>query len=77
MYQSVNVPVDNYQIHILVRAALIKECQPDGLHSINPKYPPMLSKKLGEIRIIGRVIGMMEDGDFASEAEIRDFQAQK
>ena len=55
----------------------IKECQPDGLHSINPKYPPMLSKKLGEIRIIGRVIGMMEDGDFASEAEIRDFQAQK
>ena len=55
----------------------IKECQPDGLHSINPKYPPMLSKKLGEIRIIGRVIGMMEDGDFASKAEIRDFQAQK
>ena len=55
----------------------IKECQPDGLHSINPKYPPMLSKKLGEIRIIGRVIGMMEDGDFASETEIRDFQAQK
>ena len=55
----------------------IKECQPDGLHSINPKYPPMLSKKFGEIRIIGRVIGMMEDGDFASEAEIRDFQAQK
>lgn len=30
----------------------IKECQPDGLHSINPKYPPMLSKKFGEIRII-------------------------
>ena len=55
----------------------IKECQPDGLHSINPKYPPMLSKKFGEIRIIGRVMGMMEDGDFASEAEIRDFQAQK
>lgn len=55
----------------------IKECQPDGLHSINPKYPPMLSKKFGKIRIIGRVMGMMEDGDFACEAEIRDFQAQK
>ena len=55
----------------------IKECQLDGLHSINPNYPPMLSKKFGEIRIIGRVTGIMEESDFASEAEIKDFQAKK
>ncbi|MBQ9210192.1 MAG: helix-turn-helix domain-containing protein [Clostridia bacterium] len=55
----------------------IKEYQPDGLHSINPAYPPLLSKKFGEIRAIGRVIGMMEDDDFASETEIKYFQSQK
>ena len=55
----------------------IKQCQPDGLHSINPDYPPMLSQKYGEIRLIGQVAGIMQDADFATEAEIRNFQAQK
>ena len=55
----------------------IKECQSDGLYSFNPSYPPMLSKSFGEIRVIGRVIGIMEDGDFASNTEVREFQAQK
>ena len=55
----------------------IKEFQQDGLHSLNPAYQPMLSQRYGEIRCIGRVLGIMDERDFASEEEIADFRAQK
>ena len=55
----------------------LKICQEDGLHSMNPAYQPMLSKRYGEIRCIGRVLGIMDEHDFASEEEIAEFRAQK
>ena len=55
----------------------IKVCQEDGLHSLNPAYQPMLSQRYGEIRCIGRVLGIMDEHDFASEEEIAEFRAQK
>ena len=55
----------------------IKEFQEDGLHSLNPAYQPMLAERYGEIRCIGRVLGIMDEHDFASEEEIAEFRAQK
>ena len=55
----------------------IKELQEDGLHSLNPAYHPMLAERYGEIRCIGRVLGIMDEHDFASEEEIAEFRAQK
>ncbi len=55
----------------------IKEFQEDGLHSLNPAYQPMLAERYGEIRCIGRVLGIMDEQDFASEEEVAEFKAQK
>ncbi|MBR6953988.1 MAG: LexA family transcriptional regulator [Clostridia bacterium] len=55
----------------------IKVVQEDGLHSLNPAYQPMLAERYGEIRCIGRVLGIMDEQDFASEEEVAEFKAQK
>lgn len=74
--KSAQVDTGDVGIFSVDGTLFIKECQPDGLYSYNPLYPPMLSKKYGEIHLIGRVTGIMEDSDFASEAEISIYQAQ-
>ena len=46
-------------------------------YSLNPAYEPMLFQRYSEIRCIGRVLGIMDEQDFASEEEITEFKAQK
>ena len=52
----------------------IKQYQKDGLHSLNSAYPPMLSSHYSDIRVIGRVIGIADQEDFATDAEICAFE---
>ena len=53
----------------------IKELGEEGLVSLNPDYKTMKAPEYGEIRTIGRVIGIMDQHDFASGAEIREYEA--
>lgn len=52
----------------------IKEYRPDGLYSRNPAYPPRLFADYAEVRLIGRVLGVLSDEDRASAEEIRLFK---
>lgn len=52
----------------------IKEYRKEGLHSINPAYGTMRKEDYGFIRAIGRVIGILDTDDFASESEIAAFK---
>lgn len=54
----------------------IKEYRPEGLHSLNPAYMTMEPCQYHEIKTIGRVIGIMDDMDFASEQELDEFKSQ-
>ena len=58
-------------------ALYIKQYQSDGLHSLNKRFKIMRRKSYDEIKTIGRVIGILPDSDFATSAEIQDFQAQE
>ncbi len=55
----------------------IKEYRKEGLHSINPAYETMRREEYGMIRAIGRVIGIMDSDDFASEIEIASFKKRR
>lgn len=57
-------------------ALYIKEYQPDGLHSLNSRFKVMYRDAYDEIKTIGRVIGILPDSDFATDAEIQAFQAR-
>lgn len=52
----------------------IKEYHKDGLHSINPVYNVMRKEHYGFIKSIGRVIGILDLDDFATENEIACFK---
>lgn len=52
----------------------IKEYRKDGLHSINPAYDVMRKDHYGFIKSIGRVIGILDLDDFATESEIACFK---
>ena len=52
----------------------IKEYRKDGLHSINPAYEVMRKEHYGFIKSIGRVIGILDLDDFATESEIACFK---
>ena len=58
-------------------ALYIKQYQSDGLHSLNKHFKIMRRKSYDEVKTIGRVIGILPDSDFATSAEIQDFQAQE
>ena len=45
--------------------------------SLNKHFKIMRRKSYDEIKTIGRVIGILPDSDFATSAEIQDFQAQE
>lgn len=53
----------------------IKKYEADGLHSLNKKYPVMTPEAYGDIRIIGRVTGVLNKNDYASEEDIRRAQS--
>ena len=46
-------------------AGYIKIYQRDGLHSLNPKYRTMHFSEGDEVRCIGKVIGIIEEDEFA------------
>jgi len=52
-------------IFIVNGEALIKEYQPDGLKSHNPKYPSIQISDGTDVRCRGRVLGRVEAGDLA------------
>lgn len=58
-------------------ALYIKQYQSDGLHSLNKHFKIMRRKSYDEVKTIGRVIGILPDSDFATSAEIQEFQAQE
>lgn len=51
----------------------IKVYEKDGLHSLNPAYPPMTAKNYSAIYVIGRVIGVVEKEDIPTENEVRQY----
>lgn len=51
----------------------IKVFEKDGLHSLNPEYPPMLAEDYEAVYVIGRVIGTVEPDDIPTKSEVRQF----
>ncbi len=57
-------------------ALILRVLQADGLHALNPAYPLMRTDD-GEIRPVGLAAGIVNDADFADDAEIAAFEARK
>lgn len=74
--ESTDVKTGDIAVFSVDGTLYIKEYQQDGLHSLNPAYPPMLSTRYPDIQVIGRVIGIADQEDFATEAEIRAFEGK-
>lgn len=53
-------------IFIVNGEAFIKEYQPDGLHSHNPRYKTITTGEDTDVRCCGRVTGAVADGDIAT-----------
>lgn len=49
----------------------IKEYRRDGLHSLNPAYPPMIFGEDTGVYLIGRVLGVVDRKDMASGEDVR------
>ena len=55
--------------------ALIKEYQPDGLHSHNPRYKTIFTGEGVDVRCCGRVTGAVADGDIATGSLMEKIEA--
>ena len=55
----------------------IKEYQQDGLHSHNPHYPVMRFEEDAGVLLIGRVLGVVEPDQLATESEKTRFLRKK
>ena len=53
----------------------IKEYQPDGLHSLNPKYDVMRFSDEESVYLIGRIIGVLSPESIATEADVKRYLA--
>ena len=53
-------------IFIVNGEAFIKEYQPDGLHSHNPRYKTIYTGEGADVRCCGRVTGAVAEGDIAT-----------
>ena len=53
----------------------IKEYQEDGLHSLNPKYDIMHFSDEESVYLIGRVIGVLDPENIATEADVKRYLA--
>lgn len=51
----------------------IKVFEKDGLHSLNPEYPPMLAENYEAVYVIGRVIGTVDRDDIPTENEVKQY----
>lgn len=56
---------------------LVKEYQPDGLHSHNPKYPVRHFTDDDNVRCVGRVLGKLERRQYASAGDIKIYKDSK
>ena len=52
----------------------IKVYQEDGLHSLNPDYKPIHFNETDRVYLIGRVTGIMDPGQVASESDVNKYQ---
>lgn len=52
----------------------IKVYQKDGLHSLNPQYPPLRFPADDTVYLIGAVTGRLEDERIAAEEDVRLYQ---
>ena len=55
--------------------AFIKEYQPDGLHSFNKRYRTMTFTEDDNVFFIGKVVGVLDENDVASEADTERYLA--
>ena len=53
----------------------IKEYRPYGLHSLNPAYPVMRFSEFEHVYLIGRVIGVLDPKNIATEADVKRYLA--
>ena len=52
----------------------IKVYQEDGLHSLNPDYKPIHFNETDRVYLIGRVTGILDPGQVASESDVNKYQ---
>ena len=52
----------------------IKVYQEDGLHSMNPDYKPIHFNETDRVYLIGRVTGILDPGQVASESDVNKYQ---
>ena len=53
----------------------IKRYFPDGLHSLNPKYPTMHFSDNDEVTLIGKVLGKFRDYNIVSNRDLKRYRA--
>ena len=58
---------------IIGNEAYIKKYQRDGLHSYNEKYDTMKFTDEDKVYFIGKVVGVLDEGDIASESDIEKY----
>ena len=61
-------------VFVLNGESYIKQYGPNGLHSFNPEYPDIRVDEDSDCRIIGRVLGIVGEGDLPSGSELRDIE---
>lgn len=55
----------------------VKEYQPDGLHSHNPKYPVLRFTEGDDVRCVGRVLGAVDPEQYATATELEMLEAMR
>ena len=77
VYVEMGAAVQPGQIGIFVvnGEAFIKEYQPDGLHSHNPRYKTIFTGEGVDVRCCGRVTGAVAEGDIAAGALLEKVEA--
>lgn len=53
----------------------VKEYHEDGLHSHNPKYPVLKFTEDDNVRCVGRVLGALDEKQFASKEDIQIYES--
>ena len=77
VYVELGASVQPGQIGIFIvnGEAYIKEYQPDGLHSHNPRYKTIFTGDGVDVRCCGRVTGAVAEGDIATGSLIEKIEA--
>jgi len=77
VYVEMGAAVQPGQIGIFVvnGEAFIKEYQPDGLHSHNPRYKTIFTGEGVDVLCFGRVTGAVAEGDIAAGALLEKVEA--